>query len=54
MNEKYDIKGSWVARSADPPVDGQKITCTICEQQYIYRKRKRLRRRITTRVNSYE
>lgn len=39
MHEKYDIKGSWVARNAEPPSNGQRVTCTHCEQRFIYFKK---------------
>lgn len=39
FNEKYDIKGSWVSRNADPAITGQSITCTHCGQKYIFRKK---------------
>eukprot|EP01038_Epipyxis_sp_PR26KG_P014040 gene14040-18831_t len=45
MNEKYDIKGSWVGRNAAPPRDGQSVTCTHCEQKFIYRKAKKSSRK---------
>lgn len=45
MNEKYDIKGSWVSRNATPPKDGQSVTCTHCEQRYIFVKKKRSNRK---------
>lgn len=38
MNEKYDIKGSWVSRNAEPPIEGQTVTCSYCEQKFVYRK----------------
>lgn len=38
MNEKYDIKGSWVSRNAEPPIDGQTVTCSYCEQKFVYKK----------------
>jgi 1-phosphatidylinositol-4-phosphate 5-kinase len=41
MNEKYDIKGSWVARNAKPPIEGMTLTCSYCEQKFVYRKRKK-------------
>ena len=47
MREVYDIKGSWVARSAVPPSNGEFVTCRYCEQKFqFYRKntrRKQLR-----------
>ena len=39
MHEKYDIKGSWVSRNAEPPSNGQRVTCTHCEQRFIYFKK---------------
>eukprot|EP01035_Chromulina_nebulosa_P017917 gene17917-23537_t len=36
INEKYDIKGSWIARNATPPRDGQIVNCKNCEQKFIY------------------
>jgi hypothetical protein len=47
MNEKYDIKGSWVARNAEPPLEGQSLTCSYCEQKFIYQKRKKTHRRMS-------
>ena len=41
MNEKYDIKGSWVSRNAEPPIEGQSATCSYCEQKFIYQKLRR-------------
>lgn len=43
MNEKYDIKGSWVARNASPAIEGQEATCTHCGAKFIYRKLKKKR-----------
>lgn len=60
MNEKYDIKGSWVARNAKPPVEGKSFTCSYCEQKFIYKKTRKLNRLMvrsktsalsTTRIN---
>lgn len=39
IHEKYDIKGSTVNRSSVPPVEGQSVTCTHCEQKFIYRRK---------------
>ncbi len=39
MNEKYDIKGSWVARNAETPSNGQSVNCTHCEQKFVYHKK---------------
>ena len=41
VHEKYDIKGSTVKRSADPPVEGQSVNCKNCEQKFIYHKRRK-------------
>ena len=38
INEKYDLKGSWVARNAALPRDGQQVPCTYCNQTYVYRR----------------
>ena len=37
INNKYDIKGSWISRNADPIVKGKKVRCRHCNQHYIYR-----------------
>eukprot|EP01038_Epipyxis_sp_PR26KG_P014854 gene14854-19964_t len=52
MNEKYDIKGSWVARSATPPQEGQIVSCTHCIQKYVYTKRSRKLNRRMKQSNS--
>lgn len=36
INEKYDLKGSWVNRNATPPQDGRSATCSYCNQQFIF------------------
>jgi hypothetical protein len=41
INEKYDLKGSWVSRNSTPPRDGQIFSCTYCEQSFIFRRKKR-------------
>lgn len=41
MNEKYDIKGSWVSRNSAPPQEGQVFSCSFCERKFIYRKNRR-------------
>lgn len=38
INERYDIKGSWVNRNAEVPRDGQLVTCRYCNKAYIYRR----------------
>lgn len=38
IHEKYDIKGSWVARNAKPPRNGQIFTCTHCEKDFQYQR----------------
>ncbi|RYH23422.1 hypothetical protein EON65_17835 [archaeon] len=56
VHEKYDIKGSWVARNAQPPVEGKSYTCSYCEQKFVYKKsrglNKLLRRLIRSGVSS--
>lgn len=47
IHEKYDIKGSWVARSSKPPLDGQRVTCTHCEQKFTYYRRSMNRRELS-------
>jgi len=39
MHEKYDLKGSWENRNAKPLLDGQCVSCSYCEQKFIYRKK---------------
>jgi hypothetical protein len=36
VNEKYDIKGSWVNRNAAVPREGQVVTCSNCNQKFKY------------------
>ena len=36
INEKYDLKGSWVKRNSTPPQIGQRATCTHCNQKFVY------------------
>ena len=36
INQKYDIKGSWVSRHADPIVKGKKCRCRNCNRMFIY------------------
>jgi 1-phosphatidylinositol-4-phosphate 5-kinase len=36
INEKYDLKGSWVKRNSSPPQIGQRATCTHCNQKFIF------------------
>ena len=36
INQKYDIKGSWVSRHADPIVKGKKVRCRNCNRMFIY------------------
>ena len=35
---KYDIKGSWVNRSAGVPAEGKTVFCKNCNQGYVYRR----------------
>ena len=32
----YFFQGSWVARNATPPHNNMTVTCTYCEQKYVY------------------
>jgi hypothetical protein len=41
VNEKYDIKGSWVNRNAAIPIEGQVATCSNCNQKFVFMKPKR-------------
>ena len=41
VNEKYDIKGSWVNRNAAIPMEGQVATCSNCNQKFVFMKPKR-------------
>jgi len=36
--EKYDLKGSTVARNATVPQHGEKVTCRLCEQKFVFKK----------------
>jgi len=36
INEKYDLKGSWVKRNSTPPQIGQRVTCTHCNQKFTF------------------
>jgi hypothetical protein len=36
INEKYDIKGSWVNRNAAVPREGKLVTCSNCNQKYVF------------------
>jgi 1-phosphatidylinositol-4-phosphate 5-kinase len=36
INSRYDIKGSWISRNADPVVRGKAVTCRHCGHRYIY------------------
>jgi 1-phosphatidylinositol-4-phosphate 5-kinase len=36
INEKYDLKGSWVKRNSTPPQIGQRATCTHCNQKFVF------------------
>lgn len=39
INERYDIKGSWVSRSADPGKTKKRATCRHCNTYYVPAKR---------------
>lgn len=38
IHEKYDIKGSTVNRTSEPPSEGQSCTCRHCGQKFLYHK----------------
>ena len=40
INEKYDLKGSWVKRNSTPPQEGQRATCSLCNQKFVFTKTK--------------
>lgn len=39
IHDKYDLKGSWVARNATLPRDGKLVTCRHCQQKYVFRRK---------------
>jgi hypothetical protein len=41
VNEKYDIKGSWVSRNAAVPREGQVATCSNCNQKFVFAQAKK-------------
>jgi len=50
FSEKYDIKGSWVARNVTPPKDGQKMICQHCQKTFYFRKARPHKSKSTTRI----
>ncbi|RHY01399.1 hypothetical protein DYB34_001934 [Aphanomyces astaci] len=36
IHRRYDIKGSWVNRSAKQPTKGKKVTCRHCNGKYVF------------------
>ena len=38
LQERYDIKGSWVNRNCSMPKNGQKVTCRYCNQVYLFKR----------------
>lgn len=38
VQEKYDVKGSWVDRETSYPHDGKQVTCQNCFESFIFRK----------------
>ena len=40
IQEKYDLKGSWVDRKTFLPANGKQVTCKNCMEQFIFRKNK--------------
>jgi hypothetical protein len=49
INEKYDLKGSWVKRNSTPPQIGQRVTCTHCNQKFIFTGAKRHKKKASSR-----
>ncbi|RYH17075.1 hypothetical protein EON65_29135 [archaeon] len=35
INERFDIKGSWVGRSAEPPKKGRRVVCRHCNEYFV-------------------
>ncbi len=35
INDRYDIKGSWVGRSAEPKKKGKKVVCRHCNEYFV-------------------
>lgn len=50
-SEKYDIKGSWIARNASPPKNGQKMVCMHCQKTFYYKKSERRTRVLKNQHN---
>ena len=49
LHQTYDIKGSWVGRSMEPPREGKEATCRHCNQKFVYIKSKS--RTVQTMIN---
>ena len=54
LNEKYDLKGSWVARNAAPPQPGQSATCSFCNQKFVYHRKSKKSKKAKVQQNSIE
>lgn len=39
INFRYDLKGSWVSRNADPVIPGKRVNCRHCNLKYKYGER---------------
>eukprot|EP00301_Raphidiophrys_heterophryoidea_P005778 c12393_g1_i1.p1 GENE.c12393_g1_i1~~c12393_g1_i1.p1 ORF type:complete len:592 (+),score=170.57 c12393_g1_i1:964-2739(+) len=36
IHEMYDLKGSWVQRSAEKPREGESVTCRLCNMRFTF------------------
>eukprot|EP00975_Prorocentrum_lima_P047553 9941322-Prorocentrum_lima.AAC.1 len=36
VDQRYDIKGSWINRNYTKPRAGQSVVCRYCNQEYAY------------------
>ena len=50
FSEKYDIKGSWIARNVSPPKDGQKMICMHCQKNFYFKKNITIIKKNTNRI----
>lgn len=41
INERFDIKGSWVGRSAEPPKKNKRVVCRHCNEYFVPTDKKR-------------
>ena len=54
LNEKYDLKGSWVARNSTPPQAGQRATCSFCNQKFTYQRKSKKSKKNQLNNNSVD